>query len=100
MPAMHSNFTKTNQKNFSNRGRAPFALVLDPPLNHIKVGPYSEFLWLMLCFFKSRLQSVFTLYMFKVLIKNIFGHGIKLHTVLLYIVSIFTIQDFTSSKTD
>ena len=41
-----------------------------------------------------------TLYICKVLIKNIFGGGLKLHTVLLYVDSIFTIQDFTSSKTD
>ena len=32
--------------------------------------------------------------------KNILGHGIKSHTVLLYIDSIFSMQDFTSSKTD
>ena len=32
--------------------------------------------------------------------QNIFGHGVKLHTVLLYIDSIFTIQDFTSSNTE
>ena len=29
-----------------------------------------------------------------------FGHEIKLHTVLLYIDSIFTTQDSISSKTD
>ena len=38
--------------------------------------------------------------MCKVMIKNIFGHGMKLHTVELCIDSILTIQDFTSSKTD
>ena len=32
--------------------------------------------------------------------QNIFGHGVKLHNVLLYIDSIFTIQDFTSSNTE
>ena len=36
----------------------------------------------------------------KVLIKNIFGHGIKLHTVLLYIDSIFTKQDYITFKND
>ena len=36
----------------------------------------------------------------KVLINNILGHGIKVYTVLLYIDSIFIIQDFTFSKTD
>ena len=44
-----------------------------------------------LCFYIVHVQSVD---------KNIFGHGIKLHTVLLYIDSIFTIQNFTSSKND
>ena len=32
--------------------------------------------------------------------QNNFGHEIKLHTVLLYIDSIFTIQGFTFSQTD
>ena len=39
-----------------------------------------------------------TMAMCKVLIKNIFGHEIKLLTILLYRDSIFTIQDFAFSK--
>ena len=38
--------------------------------------------------------------MCKVLIKNIFGHGIELLAILLYGDSIFTIQDFAFSKND
>ena len=41
---------------------------------------------------------VCTLYICKLLIRNIFGHGMESHTILLYIDSIFTLQNFTSSK--
>ena len=40
-----------------------------------------------------------TVYAFLYL-QNIFGHVIIFHTALQYIDSIFTIQDFISSKTD
>ena len=46
---------------------------------------------LILCIYIVHVQGVDQKY---------FGHVIKLHTFLLYIDSIFTIQDFTSLKTD